>query len=235
MAQFKVKGILSYPHLFQPRAVQPGDDPKYGVVVLIPDSDPQLAQILQTQEQEKANGFPSGFPATGKVFCKPSTDYPGYHQVSGGAKVDQKPVIVDANMQPVMDPSSVYAGAVAWVSFNSFTYDQPVNKGVSAGLNGVMITGEEGALGRLDGRPTADQMFADVAVNGAVINTPPVAPQATVAPTPPTPPAPQPPAAPAELIMTAAANGMTYQQYKDAGWSDEQMIANGVAQKPTFA
>ncbi len=56
MAIFKVKGILSYPHIFQPRAVQQGDDPKFGVVVLIPDTDPQLAQILQIQESEKANG-----------------------------------------------------------------------------------------------------------------------------------------------------------------------------------
>lgn len=49
--------------------------------------------------------------------------------------------------------------------------------------------------------------------------------------------APQPPApaAPATLTMTAAANGMTYQQYVDAGWSDDQMIQAGVAIKPSFA
>ena len=110
------------------------------------------------------------------------------------------------------------------------------NKGVSAGLNGVMLTGEEGELGRIDGRPTVESMFADV-VGGA---TPPQQPAAaTPAPAvppqaPPAAPATPPPAAPG-LIMTAAANGMTYQQYKDAGWSDEQMITNGIAQKPSFA
>jgi len=137
MAAFKVKGILSFPHLFQPRAVQQGDDPKYGVTVLIADNDPQLATILALQEQEKANGFPSGFPATGKLFCKPSADVPGYHQISGNAKVDQKPHLVDASMQPIMNPSLVYAGAVAWVQFNTFTFNQPVNKGVSAALKSV--------------------------------------------------------------------------------------------------
>ena len=43
---------------------------------------------------------------------------------------------------------------------------------------------------------------------------------------------PPPPAAPAQLIMTAAANGMTYDQYKAAGWTDDQMITGGVATAP---
>lgn len=42
-----------------------------------------------------------------------------------------------------------------------------------------------------------------------------------------TPPAPPAPAAPAR-VMTAAANGATYEQYVAAGWSDAQMIASGV-------
>jgi len=94
----------------------------------------------------------------------------------------------------------------------------------------VMLTGNEGALGRLDNRPTAEQMFGDV---GAPPAAP--APQAPpAAPAPQAPPAAPAPQAPDQLIMTAAANGMTYQQYKDAGWSDEQMISGGVAQKPSF-
>ena len=43
---------------------------------------------------------------------------------------------------------------------------------------------------------------------------------------PPLPPAV--PAAPAVPQMTAAANGATYQQYRDAGWTDAQMRANGL-------
>ena len=141
MASFKVKGILSYPHLFQPRAVQQGQEPKYSCTVLIKDDDPQLQTILAIQEQEKQNGFPSGFPANGKLFCKPCTDRPGYHQIGGSAKADQKPVVVDANLQPVIDPGAVFAGGIGWVQFNTFSYNQPINKGVSVGLNGVMWTG----------------------------------------------------------------------------------------------
>lgn len=261
MAQFKVKGILSFPHLFQPRAVKQGDEPKYSCSVLILKTDPQLAQVQQIIEAEKANGFPSGFPPKGKVCLKDgAVEYPqdsrmhNYMIISGTAKADQKPVVVDAGMQPVMDPATVYPGAEAWVQLNTFVYNMDTSKGVGAGLNGVMLTGLEGALGRLDNRPTAEQMFADVAGGGtpapvappaapAAPTPPPAAPQAPAqaaaapaAPTPPTPPAPPAaPAAPAQLIMTAAANGVTYEQYKAQGWSDEQMIAAGVAQQPTFA
>lgn len=40
---------------------------------------------------------------------------------------------------------------------------------------------------------------------------------------------------PIKLEMTAAANGLTYEQYKESGWTDEQMITAGIAQKPIFA
>lgn len=58
-----------------------------------------------------------------------------------------------------------------------------------------------------------------------------------VTPKPEAPPAPpvQAPVTPVELIMTAAANGATYQQYKDAGWTDEQMIQQGIATAPVVA
>lgn len=47
---------------------------------------------------------------------------------------------------------------------------------------------------------------------------------------PPTPQAPPPPTpqVPATPQMTAAANGVTYEQYKSGGWTDEQMKASGL-------
>lgn len=248
--QLKIHGILSFPHIFQARAVQQGDDPKFSCAVLIAKDDPQLAQIQQAIETEKSNKWPAGFPAKGKVCLKDcaveNPDKPNLHNymvISATSKADQKPIVVDANMQPVLDPSLAYPGAMAWVQINTFTYDLPTSKGVGAGLNGVMLTGQEGPLGRLDNRPTAEQMFGDV--GGAAPQAPaPIAGQAPVVPTVPAPvpqaapqaPAPAPAPAPAAgLVMTAAANGATYEQYAAAGWTDEQMIAQGVAIRPSFA
>ncbi|SPL81340.1 Phage protein [Yersinia phage fEV-1] len=230
--QFKVKGILSYPHLFTPRSVNPGDDPKFSASILLRKGDPQIQQVQQIIATEKANGWPNGFPHNGKEFMKDgAVAFPNdaamhnYMIISSNAKADSKPHLVDAHMQPVMNQSDAFAGAVVWAALNSFTYNQPVNKGVGCGLNGIMLTGEEGELGRLDGRPTVEGMFGDVAAGGAP--SPAAAPMAPAAPAAPV----APPAAPVHQ-MTAAANGLTREQYHAAGWSDEQLIQNGLMLPP---
>lgn len=59
--------------------------------------------------------------------------------------------------------------------------------------------------------------------NAGFVQMPPPVPQAPVAPMAP-PPAP---AAPVRQ-MTAAANGVTYEAYVAAGWSDAQLVQNGL-------
>lgn len=70
--------------------------------------------------------------------------------------------------------------------------------------------------------PAAPPAAAPPAYHGFV---PPAA-----APPPPAPPPapPAPPPVPSGPIMTAAANGVTYEAYRASGWSDQQMIAAGV-------
>jgi len=239
MTQMTVKGILSYPNLFQPKTFSEDQKPKYSASLLIHKEDPQLKELYQVQNIEKANGFPSGFPINGKVFLKDCKDqYPEdtslapYMMLNCSARIENKPCVVDINLQPILDPALVYPGAEVWMQFNTFAFSHPMNKGVSASLNGILLTGNEGPLGRLDTRPSVEQMFA------SVINQPGNGTQAP--PNPQQTPVPAPPSVkditrPTELIMTAAANGSTYEQYKQAGWSDDQMIAQGIAQRPSFA
>lgn len=73
----------------------------------------------------------------------------------------------------------------------------------------------------------------------------PAAPGAAPAPTMPTPPAPgavappTPPApapvAPAGPVMLPAANGVTYEAYRTAGWTDQQLIDAHMMQAPVAA
>lgn len=207
--QITIKGILSFPHLFTPRAIEQGQEPKYSCSVLIPKNDPQVAQIQQAIDTEKQNGFPSGFPANGKL-CLVDCALPksngepndpklaNYYELRATSGADQKPHVVDMNTQPVMDPGKVFAGAVAWVAINTYSYNKPTSKGVTAGLNGVMLTGEEGALGRLDNKPSAEQLFAGIAGGAAPVQQAAPAP-VSAAPAPQAPPAAPsaPPAAPA--------------------------------------
>lgn len=83
---------------------------------------------------------------------------------------------------------------------------------------------------------TAPPPVAPVAAPPAPVAAPP-APVAAVPPNPaftqpPAPPAPvaAPPAAPETLVMTPKANGQPYQTFRNAGWTDEALIAEGYAE-----
>jgi hypothetical protein len=50
------------------------------------------------------------------------------------------------------------------------------------------------------------------------------------------PPVPSAPAAPVALQMTAAANGVTYEAYMATpGWTDQMLLDQGLAIRPSFA
>jgi hypothetical protein len=135
------------------------------------------------------------------------------------------------NRQPIIDPAQVHSGVVAYVAAGISGYTKGKG-GIGGWLNGVMVTDEDEPMGRLDGKPTVDQMFASIPGGAA----PAVPTPAVAAPTPPIPPAPVAPPVPAVLQMTAKAAGVTYEQYiATPGWTDELLISEGLAIKPSFA
>lgn len=230
-----IKGILSYPHLFVPRAVDANSAPRYSVNVLLPIGDPQLVQIQAEIEQSKLTGFPQGFPPTARVCLVPDDKIQGYMRLSTASSAENKPSVVDMNRQPIIDPSLVFAGAVAYVAVRIRPYTKP-QKGIQAALNGVMITGETGALGRIDGRPTVDQMFSAIPAGAPGAAGVPMFGGPPVTAAPPPPAAPAAPAAPVATaptyIMTPAAKGATREAMLAAGWTDDLLIQHGMMLPP---
>lgn len=174
---------LSYVNLFQPRASQQGGEPKYSVTILLPKSDVATYQRIQQAIQaayekgvtEKWNGARpplkttihdgDGVRPNGEPFgpeCK------GHWVFTATSK--QKPEVVDANLNPIIDQSQVYSGVYGRVHLNFFAYSHSGNRGVSAGLGPVQILRDGDPLG---GRVTAADVFG-------------AAPQATIAPSAPT-------------------------------------------------
>lgn len=98
--------------------------------------------------------------------------------------------------------------------------------------------------------PTPDQAFgapgtaghvgplpgATPATGAPTPTTGPTAPSAaspsSVAPAPPYTGFMQPPPPPSGPIMLPAAGGVSYQQYRDAGWTDDQLVQHGYMQRP---
>lgn len=230
-----VKGIMSYPTLFTPRKATEDGDPRYSVNVLMPKNDPQIAQIQTLIDVEIRDGL-KGNLGKGSICLKDcDIEYPENQQVHGymelrcSASVSNKPGVINfSDRQPVMDPSLVYGGAEAYIAVNIKAYNRGVSKGVTAYINGVMITGKEGALGRLDNRKTAEEIFEAVPATAPVQT-----PAATPPPTAPSVP-PAPPTAPAIHEMTEAAGGQTYEAYINAGWTDELLIQHGLMVVPSL-
>jgi hypothetical protein len=257
-----VTGIISFPNIFTPKAPKGSDVKRYDLTLLFPPGDPHLTALWNEFEAVRKDAYPSGLPVSadrclmnykekyaGKEYYDPALA--DWWVFTCTAKEESKPPVVDLHHQPVLDPASVPSGTVVHVSAALSAYTKG-SGGIGGWLNGVMTTGQLGSLGRLDNKPTVEQMFAGVAgatpppaggpSNPHVHGGPPAAPGPTYtappAPTPGGPPAPPsaptPPPAPAAPVkqMTAKANGATYESFVASGWTDVQMIEQGYLLPP---
>ena len=160
---------LSYCNLFEPRAQQEGGDLKYSVTILIPKSDTATVNKIKAAQETAINAkWPTKRPAkvvstlhdgdgvkekTGEEFgpeCK------GHWVMSVSSK--QRPGVVDADLNEVLDKTSIVSGDYGRVSINAYGYDVSGNRGVSFGLNNVQFIERGEPLG---GRTRAEDDFAD--------------------------------------------------------------------------
>ena len=223
-----VKGILSFPALFTPKVAKGATDAKFGVSVLIAPSDPQIAVLQAEVEAAKLNTFPSGYTGQDECFSPYDVKYAGkdyydprfsgWYVFSCSAKAEDRPTVVDMTYTQIIDPAAVFSGMTGYVNAGISGYVKGKG-GVGGWLNGVMITAEEPPMGRLDNKPSVEQMFSGV-TGGPVAPVP--APNAAPAPAP----------APAH-VMTATAT-FTYEQYISAGHTDDSLIREGLMIAPSF-
>jgi len=165
---------LSYVHLFEPYSNNPEQDAKYSVTILIPKSDTvTLDKIAKAQaaaaEDGKAKTFGGRIPTNLKTTLHDgdeeadldrNPEYAGHYYMAMSSK--SRPGVVDADLQPVLDPAQVYSGCYARVSINAFPYSNSGNKGISFGLNNVQFLEDGEPLG---GRTRAEDDFSDDAAD----------------------------------------------------------------------
>lgn len=168
---------LSFVHLLEPSEDLNGNL-KYSCMVLIPKKDKDtLDKLKAAQEKALADAIPTKFngkkPANLKNTLRDADEeldlekYPeakGHYFMNVGNKT--RPGIVDSSLNQVMDPDEVYSGVYARVSVNAFAYNASGSKGLSFGLNNVMVLGKGD---RLSGGASAEDDFADFATSGSDI------------------------------------------------------------------
>ncbi len=162
---------LSYVHVFEPYSSKPEDEPKYSVTILIPKKDKATLDkinvaIKAAAEEGKVKKFggriPSNLSTTlhdgdEEADLERNPEYAGHFYMAMNSK--QRPGVVDADLNPVMDPTEVYSGCYARVSMGAFAFNTNGNKGVSFGLNNVQKLEDGEPLGGVRAKPEDD--FAD--------------------------------------------------------------------------
>jgi hypothetical protein len=158
---------LSYCNLFEPRASMPGQEAKYSVCVLIPKSDSATVEkvraAIEAAKQAGAAVFggkvPPGLksPLRDGDTERDAPEYAGHWFINASSK--QKPGVVDASLNPILDASEVYSGCYGRVSLNFYAYNNSGNRGVGAGLQNVQKLAEGEPL---SGRSRAEDDFSAV-------------------------------------------------------------------------
>lgn len=183
---------FSYLYVFEPRAQQNGGE-KYSVTILIPKSDSVtynkiINAMTKTLEEGIGTTFGGVKPTNPKM---PLYDGDGYrpsgepfgeeckgHWVITASSND-KPEIVDQNLNPILSKNELYSGCFGRVSLNFFAYNKNGNKGVGCGLMNLQKL-EDGPS--LTGRTTAAEDFADSATQQSAMNSQPIYGQVSYAP-----------------------------------------------------
>lgn len=169
---------FSYLNVFQakPPFNNPTGEAKFSATILVPKSNTQAKAII---DQAIAAAIDAGVsskwnnvrppqpaicvhdgdgvrPSDGQAFgdeCK------GCWVFIASAKADRPPFVVDAQVQPIIDPTKVYSGMWGNVSVSFFAYNSAGKKGIGCGLNGLQKTRDGDPL---SARVTAQDAFQPV-------------------------------------------------------------------------
>jgi hypothetical protein len=152
---------VSFPSVFTARAVVEGQDKKFSIAMLFPkvftpewcaqfkttpEEQTRLLNAMKQAVNEAAKAkfgpepakWPKGLLSPWHDGAKETKDYDGYDQntiwCSASSKI--KPGLVDAKMNPIIEPNEFYGGCYARATVTVFDYDN-VKKGVSFGLRNI--------------------------------------------------------------------------------------------------
>jgi len=173
MAEYKVitgEVRFSYLHAFVPKAgKKPGDEPKYQGSLIIPKSDVlTITKINNTVEAlkkdpaaiQKWGGKLNGLKLPlrdGDVDRPDDPAYAGCFFLNANNK--DKPGIIGADRQEIIEPTELYSGCYGRASLNFFAFKTDESKGVGVALNNIQKLRDGEPLGAV--RTKAEDDFAD--------------------------------------------------------------------------
>ena len=228
--------VLAWDGLRNPEHRQSGSI-NYNVTVLIPKDAPEVAELNQIATAALTNSeFRGQLPVNGhwplNRVADPAKFGPQYnnHLVIGAGSNRGICSIVDVQGNP-MDIMAfgpmLYPGCVMKLLVHAYAYNN-INKGISFGLDGIQIVDPKAPQLPVGGgmsQQSVASAFGGTAPAPGMAGSPP----APAAPAPGMAGPPPAPMAPPANVMTPKAT-YSYDEYKAAGWSDDQLRAGGLMQ-----
>jgi len=164
--------LLAFPHLYTPQTNDRGE-PRYSLCGILTEEALEdgayqlLRQNIMAAAREKWGDKAEGMFRSGQLRnpIRDAAERSKYQGFTAGRKfinlvTKNPPGVVDKHLLKAM-PEDVYPGALVCASYRAFPYDTNGNRGVSLGLQNVMIL--DTSLPRIDGKLAADADFADMA------------------------------------------------------------------------
>ena len=158
---------FSYLHVWEPSAVEEGQEKKYSVSLIIPKKDKvTIAKINKAIEAAKEAGkakFGGKVPGSlklplrdGDIDRSDDDNYADSYFINANCKT--KPGLVDKDINPIMDQDELYSGCFGKASITFYAFNTSGNKGIACGLNNLMKLEDGDPLG---GRSTAASDFGE--------------------------------------------------------------------------
>jgi hypothetical protein len=156
---------FSYVNVWEPKAINGGDDAKYSVSILIPKSDTaQIEAIKKDIEEAKVEGkakWGGKIPPKLKTPLRDGDEerpddpiYVGHYFINANSK--DQPGILDRRKIRITTQSEFYSGCYGNVSVNFYAYDAAGNRGIACGLNNLQKVRDGECLG---GKTRAEDDF----------------------------------------------------------------------------
>lgn len=157
---------VSFPNVFRPgKAMNAGEEGKYSITALFAkDTDLSvLKKAAKEAAEEKWGTDQSKWPKNLRLPFRDQgeKEFEGYEPgcIFITATSKQRPGLVDAKVQDIIEEKDFYPGCYARATVRAFAYDQKGNRGVAFGLQNVQKVADGEPLG---GRTRATDDFAPV-------------------------------------------------------------------------
>lgn len=169
---------LSYVNIFGDGRLGDNGKRSWSLTALIPKTHPQVeaikAAISTAKEKDVAKLGKTGIKSPlldgdakeDDGFFKYKGDECRGHYLLRCTNYNRRPAVVDASVQPILDPEAVYSGCYGNVRVSFYGYASATSKGISPGLDAVQKVRDGDRLG--SGGVNPNEVFT--AVEDAFLN-----------------------------------------------------------------